>query len=48
MCNVEGNLYAVLCTKTDSADRVKEDKTDGAVAFVRETEIVSRILVTNP
>lgn len=37
MCNLEGNLYAVLCTKTDSADRVKEDKTDGACG-VREKD----------
>jgi hypothetical protein len=29
MCNVEGNFCVVLCTKSYSVDRVKEDKADG-------------------
>jgi hypothetical protein len=48
MCNVEGNLYVVLRTKNYSADRVKEHELTMLVAFVREMEIVSKILVTNP
>lgn len=44
MCSVEGSSYVVLCIKTYSADRVKEDKADGACG-IREG---SRILVKNP
>jgi hypothetical protein len=30
MYNVDGNLYVVLCTKSSSVVRIKEDKADGA------------------
>ena len=37
MYNVEGNLYVVLCTKSYTVARVKEDKAGGACG-IRERD----------